>query len=297
MSYVLKADEWACFHMNILTFDVEDWFHILDNASTRDISDWESYSSRFEPVVDRLLTILEERNLKATFFCLGWIAERYPHVIRRIHSLGHEIGTHSYAHQLAYEQTPEQFTQDFKRSLAVLEDATGEKVRAYRAPGFSLTSENRWVFEKLVEHGIEVDCSVFPAGRAHGGFAEFGSGGPVLVGTRYGQLKEFPINVWELFSLKLVFSGGGYFRLLPYSVIRELVRRSPYVMTYFHPRDFDAGQPLVPGLNVIRRFKSYYGLSTAEGKLKRLLDDFEFIDLRTAVNLVDWNRVPHFDMA
>ena len=102
--------------MNILTFDIEDWFHVLDNASTRGISDWENYSSRFEPVVDRLLALLEERDLKATFFCLGWVAEHHPRVIRKIHGQGHEIGTHSYAHQLAYEQTPEQFTQDFKRS-------------------------------------------------------------------------------------------------------------------------------------------------------------------------------------
>jgi polysaccharide deacetylase family protein (PEP-CTERM system associated) len=281
-------------NMNILTFDIEDWFHVLDNAPTRGVDDWARYPSRFEPVVDRLLTILDERNLKATFFCLGWMAEHHPHVIRRIHSQGHEIGTHSYAHQLAYEQTPEQFTHDFKCSLAVLEDATGEKVRAYRAPGFSLTSENRWVFDILVEHGIEVDCSVFPAGRAHGGFAEFGTCGPAIVETRSGQLKEFPINVWETFGLKLVFSGGGYFRLLPYSMIRALARRSPYLMTYFHPRDFDPDQPLIPGLNAIRRFKSYYGLRSAENKLERFLDEFEFIDLRTAVSRVDWSEARRF---
>jgi len=283
--------------LNILTFDIEDWFHILDNASTRGVDDWAHYPSRFEPVVDRLLAIIEERNLKATFFCLGWMAEKYPHVIRRIHSLGHEIGTHSYAHQLAYEQTPEQFTQDFKRALTLLEDVTGEKIRAYRAPGFSLTSGNRWVFEILVEHGIEVDSSVFPADRAHGGFAEFGASGPVLVVTSSGHLKEFPINMWERFGLKMVFSGGGYFRLLPYSMIRSLAKRTPYLMTYFHPRDFDPGQPLVPGLGLARRFKSYYGLGSAEGKLKRLLNDFEFIDLRTAVEQVDWSLTPRLDMS
>jgi len=220
------------------------------------------------------------------------VAEHHPRVIRKIHGQGHEIGTHSYAHQLAYEQTPEQFTQDFNRSLAVLEDATGVKVRAYRAPGFSLTSEARWVFEILVKHGIEVDCSVFPASRAHGGFADFGACRPTLVETRSGQLKEFPINVWEAFGLRLVFSGGGYFRLLPYSMIRALARRSPYLMTYMHPRDFDPDQPLIPGLSVVRRFKSYYGLSSAERKLERFLDDFEFVDLRTAVSRVDWSKAP-----
>ena len=282
--------------MNVLTFDIEDWFHILDNASTRDIADWEKYPSRFEPVVDRLLEIVAAHDLKATFFCLGWMADRHPHVIRRIHSLGHEIGTHSYAHQLAYEQTPEQFTRDFRRSLAALEDATGEKVRAYRAPGFSLTSQNQWVFDTLAQHGIEVDCSIFPAERAHGGFAGFGKGEPALVETASGQIKEFPINVWKVLGLKLVFSGGGYFRLLPYPVIRALARRSPYLMTYFHPRDFDPGQPVISELNTIRRFKSYFGLESAEAKLTRLLGDFEFMDLRSAVRRVDWNQVPRLVM-
>jgi len=110
--------------MNILTFDIEDWFHVLDNAQTRRVDDWAHYPSRFEPVVDRILAILEERNLKVTFFCLGWMAEHHPHVIRNIHSQSHEIGTHSYAHQLAYEQTPKQFTEDLKRSLAILENTT-----------------------------------------------------------------------------------------------------------------------------------------------------------------------------
>lgn len=277
--------------MRILTFDIEDWFHVLDNASTRDVADWARYGSRFEPIVDRLLLILDERKLKATFFCLGWIAEKYPGVVRRIHQEGHEIGSHSYAHQLVYEQSRELFVDDFRRSVAALEDATGQKVLAYRAPGFSLTKSNQWVFEELVEQGIEVDCSVFPAKRAHGGFADFGAGGPSLVQTRKGLLKEFPINIWEALGLKLVFSGGGYFRLLPYFVIRALARRSPYLMTYFHPRDFDPGQPVVPGLSVVRHFKSYYGLSSAEAKLNCFLSDFEFLDLRTAVSRVDWGNV------
>jgi peptidoglycan-N-acetylglucosamine deacetylase len=276
--------------MHILTFDIEDWFHILDHAATRGIADWANYPTRFEPVVDRILGILDERGLKATFFCLGWMAERHPQVIRRIHGLGHEIGSHSYAHQLAYEQTPEQFARDFERSLGVLADATGEQVRSYRAPGFSLTDKNRWVLDELAGHGIAVDCSVFPAARAHGGFAEFGACAPAVIETDAGPLKEFPINVWEALGLKLVFSGGGYFRLLPYPLIRALARRSPYLMTYFHPRDFDPDQPVVPGLNALRRFKSYYGLGGAEAKLKRFLDDFDFIDLRTAVARVDWDQ-------
>lgn len=276
--------------MNILTFDVEDWFHILEHASTRDSEDWAQYASRFEPVLDRILALLSEHRLKATFFCLGWIAKKHPSAIRRIHAQGHEIGTHSYAHQLAYEQSPEGFVDDFKRALHVLEETVGEKVRAYRAPGFSLTPANPWVFEVLVEHGVDVDCSVFPAPRAHGGFPAFGSAEPVVIVTRSGEIKEFPINVGRFLGARFVFSGGGYFRLFPYSMIRSLMRRSHYVMTYFHPRDFDPGQPLVAGLSPLRVFKSYHGLGGAEAKLERLISDFEFIDLRTAVARTDWSQ-------
>jgi len=278
--------------MNILTFDVEDWFHILDNAETRSIDHWRHYPSRFEKIVDRLLKILDERNIKATFFCLAWMAEQHPAVIRRICSFGHEVGSHSYAHQLAYEQNKNDFIDDLDRSISILEDVVGCKVRYYRAPGFSLTTANAWVFDVLINHGIEVDCSIFPAARAHGGFPEFGMARPVTVLTDAGKIKEFPINLASVLGVNVVFTGGGYFRLLPYPVIRMLARNTSYLMTYFHPRDFDPEQPMVPGLNLIRRFKSYYGLRTAEEKLLRFLGDFEFVDLKTAVSLVDWDSAP-----
>jgi polysaccharide deacetylase family protein (PEP-CTERM system associated) len=278
--------------MKILTFDLEDWFHILDNADTRGVEQWARYPSRFESGVDRILNLLDRNNTKATFFCLGWMAETHPSVIRRIHSSGHEIGTHSFLHQLAYEQSQEEFTNDLSRSISVIEDLLSDKVRYYRAPGFSLTTDNAWVFDVLIAHGIEVDCSVFPAARAHGGFPDFGVAQPVIVKAESGTIKEFPINVAEILGAKLVFSGGGYFRLLPYPLIQYLATRADYLMTYFHTRDFDPGQPIVPGLNSIRRFKSYYGLGSAEEKLNRFLCDFEFIDLRAALSLVDWDSAP-----
>lgn len=278
--------------MNILTFDVEDWFHILDNESTRTIEDWARFPSRFEPFVDRLLEIVAEHRVPATFFCLGWIAEKHPGVVRKIHAAGYEIGSHSYAHQLVYEQSPEAFRQDFLRSLGLLEDLTGEKVRAFRAPGFSVTRATPWAFDVLLEHGIEYDSSIFPAPRAHGGFSEYGAIGPSIIERDGGMLREFPINILDAMGQKLVFSGGGYFRLLPYPVIRSFTRRADYVMTYFHPRDFDAQQPMVPGLGWVRRFKSYYGLAQTEGKLTALLRDFEFVDVRTAASRVDWATVP-----
>ncbi len=172
--------------------------------------------------------------------------------------------------------------------MGLLESITGKKVRAFRAPGFSFTTANTAFFEILLEAGIEVDCSVFLAPRAHGGFAGFGADGPARVCVNGRHLAEFPIRPFQLGNRPVVFSGGGYFRLLPYWAIRWFTRKSSYVMTYFHPRDFDPGQPLLHGLTWQRRFKTYVGLDSAFGKLRRLLTEFNFTDLRTAEQSVDW---------
>ncbi|CAN5146222.1 DUF3473 domain-containing protein [soil metagenome] len=279
--------------MNILTFDIEEWFHILDNASTRTESDWSRYETRIHRNMDRIFQILDETNTRATFFCLGWVADKHPDIIRRIDAAGYEIGTHSYAHQLAYEQTPAQFQDDLERSIKHLQELTGKKVRSYRAPGFSIKEFNHWVFPILVEQGIEVDCSVFSARRSHGGDTSLGMFEPGYLNVNGTLLKEFPINTAPVLGQDLIFSGGGYFRLLPYSAIRVLMRRSNYVMTYFHPRDFDADQPMIPGLSRTRQFKSYYGLRNCWPKLKQLLTDFPFVDLAEAEQQVDWTKVGH----
>ena len=280
--------------MNILTFDIEEWFHILDNASTRTEADWNRYPTRIHENMDRIFQLLDETNSRATFFCLGWVADKHPDVIRRIDAAGYEIATHSYAHQLAYEQTPTEFQADLTRSIRHLQDLTGKPVRAYRAPGFSIKAQNRWVFPILLEHGIAIDCSVFSARRAHGGDASLGMFAPGYLDVGGALLKEFPINTAGLLGQDLIFSGGGYFRVLPYRAIRQLTRRSDYVMTYFHPRDFDADQPMIPGLSRTRQFKSYYGLDTCWTKLRRLLLEFPFLDLAQADQQIDWKTVKTF---
>lgn len=277
--------------MNILTFDIEEWFHILDNASTRTETEWGRYETRIYQNMDRIFQLLDETGSRATFFCLGWVADKHPDVIRRIDAAGYEIATHSYAHQLAYEQTPAEFQADLAQSIKHLQDLTGKRVRAYRAPGFSIKEFNRWVFPILVEQGIEIDCSVFSARRAHGGDAKLAMFEPGYIDVGGTLLKEFPINTVGIFGQDVIFSGGGYFRLLPYPTIKALTRRSRYVMTYFHPRDFDAGQPMIPGLSRTRQFKSYYGLKGCWPKLKQLLTDFSFTDLAEADRQVNWERV------
>jgi peptidoglycan-N-acetylglucosamine deacetylase len=277
--------------MNILTFDIEDWFHILDNSSTKTEKEWNNYPTRIREGVDRILELLEKQEVKATFFCLGWVARKYPDVIRKIDEAGYEIASHSDLHQLVYEQDTRQFKSDLETSVKSLEDVIGKKIRAYRAPGFSITEGEKWAFDALLELGIEMDCSVFPSSRSHGGFASFTSSTPCYIERNGALLKEFPISPASLFGKKLIFSGGGYFRLLPYQVIKRLSRQSDYTMTYFHPRDFDPQQPVLEDLSMARRFKSYYGLAGALPKLYKWTDQQEFTDLAGADEQINWDKV------
>ena len=277
--------------MNILTFDIEDWFHILDNPSTKTEKEWIKLECRIHQNLDNILEILEKHNQKATFFCIGWVARRYPTIVKRIDNYGHEIGSHSDMHQLAYEFNREEFKQDLEQSVKSIEDVVGKKVRAYRAPGFSLKHQNKWMLEELIKSGIEIDCSVFPARRAHGGFKEFSHAEPAYVEAGGARIKEFTINLYSLFGKNIVFSGGGYFRLIPYPLIKQFMKNSDYVMTYLHPRDFDFDQPMIEGLSTFRRFKSYVGLKSTSNKLHRLLNDFDFMDLKEANERIDWGKV------
>lgn len=277
-------------NMNILTFDIEDWFHILDNPKTKGAEEWKNFSSRLEPNLDLILNLIEKHQTQATFFCVGWIADKHPSQIRRISDAGYEIGSHTHLHQLVYEQSPKQFEEDIGKSIQTLEHITGKKVTSFRAPGFSITSETPWAFEILLKYGIEIDSSVFPASRAHGGFNSFGSAEPVWIEWNGMKLKEFPINTQSFFGKQVIFSGGGYFRILPYPIIEKMTKKSEYVMTYFHPRDFDADQPMIPGLDFIRKFKSYYGLKNTEKKLNQWLSKFDFIDLAKADQMIDWTN-------
>jgi polysaccharide deacetylase family protein (PEP-CTERM system associated) len=278
--------------MNVLTFDIEEWFHLLDHPCTQSESQWSDFPSRIDLNVDRILCLLEDSRVQATFFCLGWVAERYPHIIKKIGSLGYEIACHSHTHQLAYRQTPYEFQEDLRRAKFTLEDLLGSQVITYRIPGFSLTKDNLWVFDVLHEEGFSVDCSVFPTSGSHGGLQNFTTDQPCLIELRNSVLiKEFPLNTYQILGNRFVFSGGGYFRLLPYFILRHLFEKSDYVMTYFHPRDFDYSQPIIPDLSLLRTFKSYYGLKHAEKKLTKLLRELDFIDVQTAVRSVNWDAV------
>jgi peptidoglycan-N-acetylglucosamine deacetylase len=276
--------------MNILTFDIEEWFHILDNDSTKTEREWSNYEVRIHKNMDKLFLLLEETDTNATFFCLGWIAEKYPEIIKRIDAAGYEIGTHSHYHQLAYNQDRLSYKKDLELSINSIENIIGKKVKSYRAPGFSIKESNKWTFDTLLENGIEIDCSIFPAKRAHGGYANFASNQPCKIQIGNAVIKEFPINTYDIGNYPIIFSGGGYFRFLPLWMTEYMMSKSAYTMAYFHPRDFDAAQPMIKDLSLARKFKSYYGLKTCYDKLKKILLKNKFISLQEADTITNWDK-------
>lgn len=282
--------------MNILTFDVEEWFHLLDNSSTRSEKEWVNYEVRIHENMDRIFRILEDTNTKATFFIIGWVAKTYPEIVRKI-AERYEIGSHTMNHQLVWQQSPEEFRQDTESSIKLLEDITGKKVKYFRAPGFSIRKSEAWAFETLVDLGIELDCSVFPAHHAHGGIPHYGHAVPKIIQHGDTQIKELPIGAKEIKGHHIIFSGGGYFRLLPYWMVKKFSKESKeYMLAYIHPRDLDAGQPMISGLPLERRFKSYVGLNGAEHKLRKWLTEFSFIDISTAASQIDWSSAPKIQL-
>ena len=280
----------------ILTFDLEEWFHLLEWDGLPKVEAWGGMESRIEANTDRILGLLSDRRLQATFFALGWVARTYPGLLRKIRDLGHEIGCHSDIHTLVRAQNPGSFRQETAKALDSIAQATGAAVTSYRAPGFSVDGESLWVFESLRELGIELDCSVFPGRHAHGGTETLFPAEPFTIHLGSASIREFPVTLRRLGPAHLAFAGGGYFRLLPYPVIRRMSRESRYTMTYFHPRDFDPGQPRFPALPALRRFKSYAGIAGAFGKLDRFLEDFGGRTLGQAAAAVDWSSAPALDL-
>lgn len=276
--------------MNILTFDVEEWFHLLDNDSSRSEEQWNKYEVRIYENMERIFEILEQTNTKATFFIIGWIAKRYPDIVKRI-AAKYEIGSHTMNHQLVWQQSPDEFRCDVESSIKLLQDISGKPVKYFRAPGFSIRPSEIWAFEVLHDLGIEIDCSVFPAHHAHGGFPQFGKGQPAILDFNGLEMKSLPISTKEIAGHHIIYSGGGYFRLIPYWLIKRWAKQEDYLLSYIHPRDLDAGQPILAGLPLSRRFKSYVGLKGAETKLRNFLRDTIFTDVSSAAETIDWRSV------
>jgi polysaccharide deacetylase family protein (PEP-CTERM system associated) len=259
---------------SIMSVDVEDWFHILEAAAAPDISQWDSLPPCVERNFRKLLDLFSEKNVRVTCFFLGYVAERYPHLVKEALTRGHEIASHGYAHRLIYTMTPQAFFDDARKSKDLLENISGQVVRGYRAPGFSVTADTPWFFEKLVEAGYKYDSSVFPAPRQHGGL-NTNKYAPHMISDR---LMEFPITVADVLGKRFCFFGGGYLRLFPYPVVRQMCRKvlgeNRPVIFYIHPREIDPDHPRL-SLGLARTFKSYVNLKTTETKLRNILDEFQ----------------------
>ena len=253
---------------------------------------WGNYEVRIYENVERILNLLEETNTKATFFIIGWVAKTYPDLVRKI-AEKYEIGSHTMTHQLVWQQSPQEFRNDVEASVKLLEDITGQKVTSFRAPGFSIRESEKYAFETLHELGITTDCSVFPAQHAHGGMPSYTEPVPSIIKYNGVQIEEFPVTYKDIAGKHLIYSGGGYFRLFPYPLIKKWSKESDkYLMSYIHPRDLDGGQPVLEGLPLARRFKSYVGVKGAEKKLRNYLTDFDFMDIQSARKIIDWDKVP-----
>ena len=217
--------------MNLLTFDIEEWYLNHQKGGSK------IKYTEYDWYLDSILNQLDERQVRATFFCVGEMGRLFPEVIRKIHQRGHEIGCHSNNHTWLNKMTETECRDDTHRAVDSLEQSIGNKVLSYRAPAFSICESNKWVFEILAENGIERDASIFPAARDFGGFPHFGQKSPCIVEYRGIKLKEFPICTTNLMGKELAFSGGGYFRFFPLSFVRNVMEKSSYSMCYFHIGD------------------------------------------------------------
>ena len=266
--------------VNALTVDVEDYFHVSALAPSIHRDSWSSRESRVVGNTQRLLSIFEHFDVRATFFVLGWVAERYPQLVREIAAGGHEIACHGFSHRLVYEQTAEEFHEETLRSKNLLEDITGSAVLGYRAASYSIVRESLWALDVLVELGFAYDSSIFPIRHDRYGIPN-AERVPHRMSTPKGKsIVEWPLATARILGFRLPVAGGGYFRLLPYWVSRwglaSINRRDrrPFVF-YLHPWEIDSTQPRVaaPWLS---RFRHYSNLGKCEERLRRLLGEFHF---------------------
>ncbi len=263
--------------VNALSVDVEDYFQVSAMAPYVARSDWDTIPCRVARNVDRLLALFEQHNAGATFFVLGWIAERYPEVVRRIVASGHELASHGYAHLRATDQTPEEFLADIVGAKKILEDIAGVAVRGYRAPSFSIGSTNPWAFDCILEAGYRYSSSVYPVKHDHYGIPD----APRFPYHARDGLVEVPITTARVLGRNLPAGGGGYFRLAPYALshwaIRTINEREgrPAIF-YLHPWEIDPEQPQIRGAGLKTRFRHYLNLERMESRLKRLTSDFRW---------------------
>lgn len=267
---------------NALTIDVEDYFQVSAFAPHIDRADWDNRECRVERNVHRILDMLDQHSTQATFFTLGWIAQRYPQLVKQIVDRGHELASHGYGHERASALTEAAFLEDIRSAKALLEDLSGQEIRGYRAPSFSIGKNNLWAFDCLAHTGHRYSSSIYPIAHDHYGMPD----SPRFVYEVRPGLLEVPITTLRAFGRNFPSSGGGYFRLFPYALSRWMLQRVNSTdrqsgIFYFHPWEIDTQQPRIPGIGAKTRFRHYVNIDRVEARLNQLLTDFR------------WGRMDH----
>ncbi|MEJ6008012.1 XrtA system polysaccharide deacetylase [Paucibacter sp. AS339] len=262
---------------NAMTIDVEDYFQVSAFAPYIARGDWNGRECRVERNVDRILALLAEKDIRATFFTLGWVAERYPQMVRSIVAQGHELASHGFGHERVSDLTPASFSDDIMRTKRLLEDLGGHEVLGYRAPSFSIGRANLWAFDTLLEAGYRYSSSVYPIQHDHYGMPD----SPRFAYPVREGLLEVPVTTLRVFNKNFPSSGGGYFRLLPYALSRWMIARVNAVdqqsaVFYFHPWEIDAEQPRVAGIDGKTRFRHYVNINRTHDRIAQLLSDFSW---------------------
>lgn len=282
--------------LNVFSCEIEDWFHILDSNCVPQMDKWQSLPLLAGRNVARLLELFDRTSVKATFFCLGWMAQRLPQLVRQCHKAGHEIASHGYAHILAYRVGSEAFFQDILSSKMVLEDIIGQEVIGFRCPGFAVTAESKWVFDAVTEAGFLYDASVFPAYHGHGGLRT--NAAPDIIQTSNGPLVEIPVSTVRLLGHRYCLFGGGYLRISPLPAIgwavRRLHRSNMPLVVYIHPREIDPQHPRL-ALRPFRRFKCYVNLNTTMPKLRWLCEHYRFTTMADLAVRIRPQILSHID--
>jgi len=273
--------------INGFSVDVEDWYHILDSPGIPHVSQWGNLESRLEQNLNILLQLLQDVDTKATFFWIGWLANKHKSLVRECFALGHEIANHSYHHVLPGIVGSELFANDIERGKKTLEDIIGERVLGFRVAGFGIDKNTAWALNLVRQIGHEYDSSIFEAARKHNSVFPVNST-PYFINTVSGPLLEIPIPAARLFNVRIFLFGGGYLRLAPRPLIRwgieQLHRTGHPFIVYIHPRDLDPDQPRLP-LGAIRRFRSYVNLKSTLPKLRWLLKEYDFVPMRELAKL------------
>lgn len=276
---------------NALTVDVEDYFHVSAFAQAIDRRDWDKWPLRVEKNTHRLLDLFDEYQVKATFFVLGWVAERQPGLVREIAVRGHEIACHGFSHQLVYNQSPEVFREETGHSKSLLEDIAQSPVRGYRAASYSITARSLWALDILAETGFEYDSSIFPIRHDRYGIPGAEEKPHQLMTPEGRTLIEFPLSTAKMLNYRVPVAGGGYFRLYPYAVtragLRQINRRQQPFIFYLHPWEIDPEQPRISA-SWLSRFRHYNNLNKCESRLRNLLSDFSF---DTAVKVLEKQKL------